>query len=76
MSTHAGGAHRSQALRPCHKVVACLLRLARMAPVSPHAHRVRPISVLHSPGVPCFLSDHAFQRCPPDDPFSISVLIL
>jgi hypothetical protein len=44
-------------MRPRHKGMACLLRLTRMAPVSPHAHRVRPSSVLHSIGVSCFPSD-------------------
>jgi hypothetical protein len=55
-------------MRQRHKVVACLSRRARMAPVSPHAHRVRPLILGHSPGVSCLVSTHAFQRLPPDDP--------
>jgi hypothetical protein len=63
-------------VRQRHKGMACVMRLTRMAPVSPHAHRVRPSSQMHSIGVSCFPSDHAFQRCPPDDPSRIPGLIL
>jgi hypothetical protein len=37
--------------RPRHKGVACGARPARTAPVSPHAHRVRPSPQHHSIGV-------------------------
>ena len=63
-------------LRQCHNGMACVMRLARMAPVSLHAHHVRPSSQGHSIGVSCFPSDHAFQRCPPADPSRIPGLIL
>ena len=42
-------------LRPRHTGMACVMRLARMAPVSPHAHHVRPSSARHSLGVPSAL---------------------
>jgi hypothetical protein len=61
-------------LRQRHKGMACVMRLALMAPVSPHAHRVRPMFVDHSPGV-SFFSTYVFRTCPPDDPLLMSALI-
>jgi hypothetical protein len=50
--------------RQRHKGMTCLSRLAHMAPVSPHAHRVRPIFVEHSIGVSFLSSVDVFQKMP------------
>ena len=64
-------------LRQRHKVMACVMRLTRMAPVSPQAHCVRPISVVHPIGVYCCTQITLFKNALlTDDPSSISVLML
>jgi len=54
--------------RQRHKVMACVLRLTRMAPVSPQTHCVRPISVVHPIGVYVFTQITLFKDALPGIP--------